>query len=169
MSSQFYVDNSPKVEEALIIQDFAEYIVQQTKSLNGGRIVVRNNNAKLIRQLINGYNKATEYAQEVAGIISTIQKRVENMSVKIDFELILSKGARVEFKQNPINYLVQQYHNDANKARISYECGKPKAPIYVVGDYTIIQGEMEIDRSVTKMIQLADAKKAKIDYIVSQY
>ena len=72
MSSQFHVDNLPKVGEALIIQDFVEYIVQQTKSLNRGRIVVGNDNAKLIRQLINGYNKATEYAQEVAGIISAI-------------------------------------------------------------------------------------------------
>ena len=87
------------------------------------------------------------------------------MSARIDFELILSKGARVEFKQDPIKHLVQQCHNDANKARISYECGKPKAPIDVVGDYTIIQGKIVIDRSVTKMKRLADAKKAEIDYI----
>ena len=95
MSSQFHMDNLPKVVEALIIQDFVEYIVQQTKLLNRGRIVVGNNNAKLIRQLMNGYNKATEYTQEAAGIISAIQKRVENMSIRINFELILSKGARV--------------------------------------------------------------------------
>ena len=92
------MNNSPKVGEALIIQDFVKYIAQQTKSLNGGRIIVRNNNVKIIRQLINRYNKATEYVQEVAGIISAIRKRVENMSIRIDFELILSKGARVEFK-----------------------------------------------------------------------
>ena len=91
------------------------------------------------------------------------------MSIRIDFELISSKGARVEFKQDLIKYLVQQYHNDANKARISYKCRKPKAQIDVVGDYTIIQGKMAIDRWVTKIIQLANAKKAEIDYIVSQY
>ena len=62
MSSQFHVDNLPKVREALIIQDFMEYIAQQTKSLNRGRIIVGNDNVKLIRQLINEYNKATEYA-----------------------------------------------------------------------------------------------------------
>ena len=60
--------------------------------------MVGNDNNKLIKQLIAGYNKATEYAQEAAGIISTIQKKVKQMSIMIEFVYISSKGAIVEFQ-----------------------------------------------------------------------
>ena len=77
MSRVVYADDSPKVEEVVVVLDFVNYIEQQTKTLDRGKIIVRNDNDKLIKQLIAGYNKATEYAQEAAGIISAIQKKVK--------------------------------------------------------------------------------------------
>ena len=59
--------------------------------------MIENDNTKLINQLVAGYNKATEYTQEAAGIINTIWRKIEQMNVVIEFIVVSSKGARVEF------------------------------------------------------------------------
>ena len=53
-----------------------------------------------------------------------------------------------------------------NKARISYENGKPKLAIVVQGDYMILQDNKVVNRLVMELIRLTDTKKAEINYIV---
>ena len=60
------------------------------------------------------------------------------MNIIIKFVTVSSKGARVEFHQDPMKYLIQKCHIDANKAKISHKCGRPKAIIEVKGNYTIM-------------------------------
>lgn len=76
--------------------------------MNSGRIMIFNDNLKLIRCLISGLQKATQYTQERSATISAIKEKCKEMVVMVNFEYVISYKQKVnEFKQDLLVYLIQ--------------------------------------------------------------
>ena len=76
--------------------------------MNSGRIMIFNDNLKLIRCLISGLQKVTQYTQERSATISAIKEKCKEMVVMVNFEYVISYKQKVnEFKQDLLVYLIQ--------------------------------------------------------------
>ena len=127
-----------KVGEARIILNMVWHILNQTEYLNGGRIVVYNDNMKLLNKINFRMVKSLEYVQKVAALISEILRIVRRSAVKFEFLYAPSYSTRISlFNENQPVYLIQQCHLIGNKERREVHVNKQKQNLDVRGNYNI--------------------------------
>jgi len=127
-----------KAREARIILDIVWPISNQIKYLNEERIVVLNDNMKLLNKINFGIVKSLEYAQEAATPISEILRIVRRSIIKFKLLYTLSHIVRISsFNENQSVYLMQQYYLMVNKTRREVQLNKQKQNLDVRGDYNV--------------------------------
>ena len=100
--------NTVKIAEVRTILELIWSINSQTKHLNRGKVIVCNNNMKLLNKINYSMVKAIEFSQEAVSLASKILTIIRKSIIRHEFQYVPSNKTQVkQYSNNSLVYLIQ--------------------------------------------------------------